>query len=254
MAELCDRGCGKPAVHRTRNGMRTCSRIAARCGFKPYSSIRNRKGWLALADEERSNIRQPGDGRGTGAPNKPQMIIRCGNPKCSKERIVPITFLAVRKKSVKYCQECRGIPISLGGIKANKDPKVREAHRQGMLRHYSTIESRYAKSAQAIKAYNDRTPFNLLKISKYKKWACNNLDGTHFQIENFIAALEAQDWKCAFPGCGKSQKDEPKTFHVDHDHVTGKFRALVCPSCNRNVIVGHTLESANNLVQYLSST
>jgi len=50
----------------------------------------------------------------------------------------------------------------------------------------------------------------------------------------FDAMLAAQDGKCAI--CGSletcTQQSRLRTLAVDHDHVTGKIRALLCGGCN----------------------
>lgn len=43
----------------------------------------------------------------------------------------------------------------------------------------------------------------------------------------------AQESRCAI--CGKAEPDTPsreETLHVDHDHVTGAVRGLLCSTCN----------------------
>lgn len=52
--------------------------------------------------------------------------------------------------------------------------------------------------------------------------------------EDFNSLLEKQDSKCAIcgredPGCGDSRRSR---FSVDHDHLTGKIRGLLCILCN----------------------
>jgi len=48
----------------------------------------------------------------------------------------------------------------------------------------------------------------------------------------YNALVEAQDGKCAV--CKRPQKQTFKRLrlHVDHDHLTGRFRALLCHNCN----------------------
>ena len=39
-----------------------------------------------------------------------------------------------------------------------------------------------------------------------------------------------QEGKCAI--CGIHQSQLKQSLNVDHDHITGKVRALLCPKCN----------------------
>ncbi len=50
-------------------------------------------------------------------------------------------------------------------------------------------------------------------------------------IEDYDRMLLAQDGKCHF--CGSTSGGRGgRCFAVDHDHVTGKVRGLLCASCN----------------------
>jgi hypothetical protein len=45
--------------------------------------------------------------------------------------------------------------------------------------------------------------------------------------EDYFFMLEAQGWRCAV--CGDEFVGSP---HIDHDHVTGRVRGLLCGGCN----------------------
>lgn len=70
-------------------------------------------------------------------------------------------------------------------------------------------------------------------------------------FEEFEGMKSSQDNKC--PGCHRSFEDQ--TPHVDHDHVTGKVRGLLCGPCNRALgLLRDKLEVCLNLADYLRST
>ena len=53
-------------------------------------------------------------------------------------------------------------------------------------------------------------------------------------LEDFDNMLKEQDYKCAI--CRIEEKYSAKQrFHVDHDHDTGKVRALLCNRCNKGL-------------------
>jgi len=51
-------------------------------------------------------------------------------------------------------------------------------------------------------------------------------------LAEYEALLEAQGGVCAI--CGEARPEE-RTLHVDHDHVTGKVRGLLCFRCNNAI-------------------
>ena len=55
-------------------------------------------------------------------------------------------------------------------------------------------------------------------------------------LEQFEERLAAQNGVCAIcgePERGRSRQGRIKRLAVDHDHVTGRIRGLVCHGCNR---------------------
>ena len=50
--------------------------------------------------------------------------------------------------------------------------------------------------------------------------------------DEFDALLEKQDGGCAI--CGRKPERDP-SFHLDHDHLTGEIRGILCLSCNQGV-------------------
>lgn len=68
--------------------------------------------------------------------------------------------------------------------------------------------------------------------------------------EEYARLFELQDGKCAI--CG--QVSENRRLSVDHNHTTGKVRALLCDNCNKGL--GHFKDNPNLLIaaaSYLNS-
>jgi hypothetical protein len=68
-------------------------------------------------------------------------------------------------------------------------------------------------------------------------------------LEQYEEMLRLQGGTCAL--CGRP----PKTYrlNVDHDHITGRVRGLLCYRCNAFVVAKNTSETASKLVEYLRS-
>jgi hypothetical protein len=49
-------------------------------------------------------------------------------------------------------------------------------------------------------------------------------------LEEYNSLRESQGYSCAI--CGKSEEDTHSDLAVDHCHVSGKIRGLLCASCN----------------------
>lgn len=69
--------------------------------------------------------------------------------------------------------------------------------------------------------------------------------------EQYEAMVAAQEGKCAMPTC--EQKDLPEQrLAVDHDHSTGRVRALLCDKCNRGIgLLDESPERLRHAADYL---
>ena len=54
--------------------------------------------------------------------------------------------------------------------------------------------------------------------------------GIECTIDEYTKKFTNQGGKCAL--CGKHQSEQQKAFSVDHNHVTGQVRDLLCSACN----------------------
>jgi hypothetical protein len=70
-------------------------------------------------------------------------------------------------------------------------------------------------------------------------------------LEEFNKLVETQGNACAI--CSTSIPGGRGTWHVDHDHKTGKVRGLLCNACN--VGLGYfkdSMDNLNNAILYLA--
>lgn len=65
----------------------------------------------------------------------------------------------------------------------------------------------------------------------------------------FDEKLSAQEFKCAVCGCAITQSS-----HADHDHITNKFRGILCQRCNRSIgLWKDNIDLLMRAVRYLES-
>jgi hypothetical protein len=85
-----------------------------------------------------------------------------------------------------------------------------------------------------------------LKRREYQqKWEHRRRYG--LSREDYTKLLTLQNNRCA--GCAREFTDTP---HIDHDHLTGKIRGLLCKSCNLALgFVGDNKITLKQLIEYL---
>ena len=71
-------------------------------------------------------------------------------------------------------------------------------------------------------------------------------------VDQYNQLLEKQDGHCALCPATTGWKKFDRPLHVDHDHITGKVRGLLCSRCNLVVGVIELLGVAF-ILNYLSS-
>ncbi len=69
--------------------------------------------------------------------------------------------------------------------------------------------------------------------------------------EEYLAVLHGQHGACAV--CGKNEKPISggiRGLHLDHDHVTGKRRGVLCSNCNQ--LLGRVKDSVPHLERLIA--
>lgn len=78
----------------------------------------------------------------------------------------------------------------------------------------------------------------------------NHLKKYGITLVEYNTRLELQGNKCAC--CGRLEPGGKGSFAVDHDHITGKIRGLICNSCNLGIgHLGDTLEGVASAYEYM---
>lgn len=89
---------------------------------------------------------------------------------------------------------------------------------------------RYRKDPEMFRGYN---------LSKYG-----------ISAAEYDAMLAAQGGLCAC--CGVSENRNGKRLFVDHSHLTGEIRGLLCHACNAGVgLLGDNIEGVKRALAYL---
>ncbi len=71
-------------------------------------------------------------------------------------------------------------------------------------------------------------------------------------LERYAELLAVQGGKCALSTCTATTGSTGKPLYVDHDHVTGKVRGLLCSSCNVGIgNLGDSVEALEAAIRYL---
>jgi hypothetical protein len=57
--------------------------------------------------------------------------------------------------------------------------------------------------------------------------------------EQYLDMLERQNYSCAI--CGRHASEFTQELMVDHDHISGNYRGILCVNCN--FVLGHAKDS-----------
>jgi hypothetical protein len=132
--------------------------------------------------------------------------------KANPERTRQLNAESLVRKPRQYTPEQRAAAVDRTTQWAEKNPERRAEHSRATARRYAAAHPEKIK--QRFRDYMLRTKYNMT-------W------------EQYHEMLDAQGNKCAI--CGTTESGGRGCFPVDHDHKTGKVRALLCNSCNQGI-------------------
>lgn len=155
------------------------------------------------------------------------------------------------EENTKFCAGCKKLKSHSEFFTRNRSSDKLESRckpcrriaKQGYYKTFISDPEKAQKRKKAQKVYDS-------SLSRAAYWYKFKYGIT---LEDVMAMYKSQFGKCANTGCSRETKLFTKTKTaenacVDHDHKTGKVRALLCRPCN--VILG-TLEAQEKVVSGL---
>lgn len=126
-------------------------------------------------------------------------------------------------------------------------PKIKEKLAEYYAKNVETIKKQRKAYRQANKARltAEHKAWRKRKPEFFKNAVLMRTYG--ITLEQFKSMIEKQNGKC---DCCNTALDMGKNTHVDHDHVTGKVRGILCVNCN--VRVGVYEKHSNTIEKYLT--
>lgn len=103
---------------------------------------------------------------------------------------------------------------------------------------YDGLTSSCKQCTPLIREHVTKNNPDMIRRSKLK--AAYNIS-----LEEYNSMFSYQEGKCAI--CDKHQSEFKHRFCVDHDHITGQIRGLLCHTCNR--ALGLLKDNVDNLLR-----
>lgn len=130
--------------------------------------------------------------------------------------------------------------------------------RKAYFRQYRMRNREKLNAQVRMLVAKNRERFRIKNRAAYRKAKAKGFDfrGKALRLnwglswEGYSKILASQKGRCAI--CSSSDPKGRGRFHVDHNHMTGKIRGLLCTSCN--LILGHSNDNPSVLfsaVEYL---
>lgn len=146
----------------------------------------------------------------------------------------------------KTCNTCNA------AIQRNWYNKNKEKARKNACERYHKNKEEINKKRKIDRQLNPNKYKNINKRnydpSKRKEQSWKKAGILDMTIEKYNEILESQNHKCAV--CNKPSSFFKKALGVDHNHITGKYRGILCDNCNR--ALGYLKESEEIIINLLN--
>jgi hypothetical protein len=121
--------------------------------------------------------------------------------------------------------------------------RLKELCRIRQQRYYQKNKERIKKySRDYIKRDPERRKFQLKRSLIKKRYG--------IVYEDYLSMHHEQEYKCKI--CKRHANEFKKGLVVDHDHKSGKVRALLCTNCNSQLHVLENKELYDKYMNYLN--
>jgi hypothetical protein len=121
--------------------------------------------------------------------------------------------------------------------------RLKELSRIRQQRYYQKNKERIKKySRDYIKRDPERRKFQLKRSLIKKRYG--------IVYEDYLSMHHEQEYKCKI--CKRHANEFKKGLVVDHDHKSGKVRALLCTNCNSQLHVLENKELYDKYMNYLN--
>jgi len=151
----------------------------------------------------------------------------------------------IPKTNQKYCNNCKVEANTEYKRKYRKEyyktnsEKMREAGKKWRKNNPESIKNLLTK-------WRKKNPEKVLNIN-YRK-AGYKLNGIQFTVSDFNDLITIQENKCK--GCKVDFDNLPKKeIHIDHNHLTGNVRGILCRNCN--LVIGYAKDNKETLAELI---
>ena len=177
--------------------------------------------------------------------------------KCDKEKLLT-DFVEDARFTDKYkniCKECTSAQITWYSQNKELSKMRAKKYREEHLEWAKMVDAKHHSRYNWREKFPDKAKDLAVKTARNRRFKNHGLTK-----ELYDAMLAAQSGLCAV--CDEVPKtssvragaNKYDDFVVDHDHVTGKVRGLVCTNCNVALgMIRDNPETARKLAKYLES-
>lgn len=163
--------------------------------------------------------------------------------------------------SIKVCTKCKKSKYldefyKHSGQKSGLRPDCKECCKKHNLLHkeekFKYNKKYYQQHKKEMKAYTERHKERIKKVRKI--YCSKNPDIVKNTVLKTVYGITLKQYK----DLKSKQNDkclicnEIKKLHIDHDHLTGKIRGLLCGNCNRGIgLFKDNVKFLENAIYYL---